>query len=81
MTEGEDDDIEWGSEVLTEAATAEHNKGEDQELFFFFGGDVSLFLNINKQSVDNHSFIKCASQLLVIICVLFSKHFEVPIKI
>jgi hypothetical protein len=41
ITEGEDEDTEWASEVLTEAATIEHNKGEDQELFFFFGGDVS----------------------------------------
>lgn len=41
FTEGEDEDIEWATEVLTEAATVEHNKREDQELFFFFGGDVS----------------------------------------
>lgn len=41
ISEGEDEDIEWASEVLTEAATIEHNKGEDQELFFLFGGDVS----------------------------------------
>lgn len=41
FTEGEDEDIEWATEVLTEAATVEHNKHEDQELFFFFGGDVS----------------------------------------
>lgn len=41
FTEGEDEDIEWATEVLTEAATVEHNKREDQELFFFLGGDVS----------------------------------------
>ena len=42
FTEGEDSDIDMATEVLMELAQEESEKGEDQELFFFFGADVSI---------------------------------------
>lgn len=62
FTEGEDEDIEWATEVLTEAATVEHNKHEDQELFFFFGGDDEIC-----DSVRNFAKLPDTCPLLVIL--------------
>ncbi|XP_041349713.1 nucleoredoxin-like [Gigantopelta aegis] len=42
FTEGEDDEIERAVEILTDVATREHQKGDEQELFFFYGGDDEL---------------------------------------
>ena len=42
VSEGEDDEIERAVEILTDVATREHQKGDEQELFFFYGGDVSV---------------------------------------
>ncbi|XP_050410244.1 nucleoredoxin isoform X1 [Patella vulgata] len=56
FTEGEDDEIERAKELLLESATKEHQKGEDQELFFFYGGDdefcdqVRDFTNLDDQN-------------------------------
>ena len=39
----EDKDIDDAYDVLIDAATEEHKKGDDQELFFFFAADVSPY--------------------------------------
>lgn len=44
ITEGEDSDIDMAIDVLSELAQEESEKGEDQELFFFFGADVCIIL-------------------------------------
>ncbi|XP_067650259.1 paxillin-like isoform X1 [Haliotis asinina] len=56
FTEGEPEEIERAQEVLTDVATREHQKGEDQEIFFFYGGDdefcdqVRDFAHLDDQS-------------------------------
>lgn len=42
-TEGEDSDIDFAIDILSDLAKEESEKGEDQELFFFYGADVSIF--------------------------------------
>ena len=37
----EDKDIDDAYDALIDAATEEHKKGDDQDLFFFFAADVS----------------------------------------
>ncbi|XP_071110864.1 nucleoredoxin-like [Haliotis cracherodii] len=56
FTEGEPEEIERAQEVLSDVATRENQKGEDQEIFFFYGGDdefcdqVRDFAHLDDQS-------------------------------
>lgn len=46
FTEGEDSDIDMAIDVLSELAKEESEKGEDQELFFFFGADDDICYSV-----------------------------------
>ncbi|XP_060065833.1 nucleoredoxin-like [Ylistrum balloti] len=46
FTEGEDADIEMSKEVLESLAREEHQKGEDQELYFFYGTENECCDNV-----------------------------------
>ncbi|XP_033747442.1 nucleoredoxin-like [Pecten maximus] len=46
FTEGEEADIEMSKEVLESLAREEHQKGEDQELFFFYGTENEFCDNV-----------------------------------
>lgn len=41
ILEPEDEDVDKAREILLQPAVEEHNKGEQRDLFFFIGADVS----------------------------------------